>query len=405
MDVANPASSRAVLIGSSAYDDMTPLPSVRANLEDLRTALTDEDIWGLPPANVTTIVDATSRVAVYEALRDAARATRPDGLLLYYYAGHGLVHAGDLVLGLPNTNPQHPDEQTLAYAKLREATRLSGTSRRVIILDCCFAGRAGRGELSAVDALSRLGHSDTEDACLLLAAGANRAASAPVGDRNTAFTGALLDLLGNGSELSDPVLTVATIAEEVTKHLLADGRERPELRLSNRAAAIPLARNIRIRRRNLTGSVLEAGKDVTDPELRGTRILVLRHDHTGAIGVRLNRPAGRLPESLHSWRAKVTAPKRLFDGGPIARDAFIALVRIRTGVQGPIRFTAIKGNLGSLQLSDAQPSIRECVADLRIFVGYLGWGPGGLEQLINDRILNVADVSAPRVTFAREGAP
>jgi putative transcriptional regulator len=253
--------------------------------------------------------------------------------------------------------------------------------------------------------VSRLGHADAEDACLLLAAGANRAASAPVGERNTAFTGALLELLGNGSELSDPVLTITTIAEEVTKHLLADGRERPELRLSNRAADIPLARNIRIRRRDLTGSVLEAGKDVTDPELRGVRMLVLRHDHTGAMGVRLNRLAGRLPDSLAEWQPKVTPPTRLFDGGPIARDAFIALVRLRTRVDRPIRFTGIKGNLGALPLNDAQPAVRECVADLRIFVGYLGWGPGGLEQLINDRILNVADVSAPRVTFARESVP
>ncbi|GIM97810.1 YqgE/AlgH family protein [Paractinoplanes toevensis] len=405
MDVANPASSRAVLIGSSAYRWLTPLPSVRANLEDLRRALTDEDIWGLPPANVMTIADATDRVAVYETLREAAGAAGTDGLLLFYYAGHGLIHGGDLILGLPGTDPQHPDEQALAYATLRDATRLSRSPRRVLILDCCFAGRAGTAEMSAADALRRLAHSDTEQACLLLAAGANRPASAPAGDRNTAFTGALLDLLTMGSELSDPVLTVQTVADEVDRHLLASGRERPELRLSNRAGDIPLARNIRIRRRNLTGSVLEASKEVTDPELRGGRMLVLRHDDTGAIGVRLNRPGDPLPEALHGWRTKITAPKRLFDGGPIARDAFIALVRLRAGADQPIRFTAVKGNLGSLPLSDAQPSVRDCVADLRIFVGYLGWGPGGLEQLINDGILNVADVSAPRVTFARDGAP
>jgi putative transcriptional regulator len=405
MDVANPASSRAVLIGSSAYDKLTALPSVLANLDDLRDALTNADIWGLPPANITVIADATSRVTIYEALRDAAAATQPDGLLLYYYAGHGLIDAGDLMLGLPDTDPQHPDEQTLPYAKLREATRQSSASRRVIILDCCFAGRAGQEVLSAADAVRRLGHHDAEDACLLLAAGANRAASAPLRDRNTAFTGALLDLLANGSELSDPVLTIRTIADQVTQQLLAGGHERPELRLSNRAADIPLARNIRIRRRELTGSVLEAGKDVTDPELRGIRMLVLRHNDTGAIGVRLNRPADTLPESLNGWQAKITPPKRLFDGGPIARDAFIALVRIKTGMDNPIRFTEIKGNLGSLPLSDSQPSVGECIADLRVFVGYLGWGPGGLEQLINDGTLNVADVFAPRVTFARESPP
>lgn len=405
MDVANPASSRAVLIGSSTYDKLAPLPSVRANLDDLRDALTNADVWGLPSENVTVIADPANPVTVYQALREAARATQPDGLLLYYYAGHGLIDTSDLMLGLPDTDPRHPDEQTLSYAKLREASRESRTSRRVIMLDCCFAGRAGRDVLSAADAAHRLGHHDAEDACLLLAAGANRPASAPLRDRNTAFTGALLDLLANGSALSDPVLTIRTVADEVTQQLVAGGHEKPELRLSNRAADLPLARNIRIRRRDLTGSVLEAAKDVTDRELRGGRLLVLRHNDTGAIGVRLNRPSDPLPESLYGWRSKVSEPKRLFDGGPIARDAFIALVRIKTGVDNPIRFTPIKGKLGSLPLTDTQPSVRECVADMRIFVGYLGWAPGGLERLINDEVLTVADLPAPRAAFTRESAP
>lgn len=405
MDVANPASSRAVLIGSSDYGNLTPLPSVMANLDDLRDALANEDIWGLPPGNVTLLRNPTHDDTVYDDLRNAARLVEPDGLLLFYFAGHGLIYRGDLRLGLPGADPSHPDERTLDYAKLRETTALCRANRRVIILDCCFAGRAGLELFSAADAARQLGHHEAEDACLLLAVGANRAATAPAHERNTAFTGALLDLLTNGSELSDPVLTVRIIADEVTQRLTADNLERPELRLSNQAGDIPLARNIRIWRRNLTGSVLEAGKDVTDAELRGIRMLVLRHNDTGAIGVRLNRPGPALPDSLNGWRPKITYPVRLFDGGPIAKDGFIALVRIKPGMGNPIRFTEIKGKLGSLPLSDAQHAVRESIADLRIFVGYLGWGPGGLEKLINDGMLNVADVPASRATFAREGAP
>jgi putative transcriptional regulator len=322
MDVANPVSSRAVLIGSATYDKLTALPSVLANLTDLRDALTDVDVWGLPPTNVTVIADEADQITVYRALRAAASATEPDGLLLYYYAGHGLLDAGDLVLGLPDTDPQYPDEQSLRYAKLREATRQSVTSRRVVILDCCFAGRAGRDVLSAEDAVRRLGHHDAEDACLLLAVGANKAATAPLRDRNTAFTGTLLEVLISGSNVADPVLTIRTITDEVTQRLVAAGHERPELRLSNRAADMPLVRAVRIRRRDLTGAVLSAGVAVTDPELRDVRMLVLRHDDSGAIGVRLNRPGGPLPDSLNGWRERITPPAQVFDGGPIARDGF-----------------------------------------------------------------------------------
>jgi putative transcriptional regulator len=401
MDVANPANSRAVLIGSSKFDKLNRLPSVRDNLTDLRLALTDADIWGLPPEHITEFADETDPQAIIEALREAASATGPDGLLLYYYAGHGLINAGDLMLALPGTDPLHPDEKTLPYAKLREATRESATSRRVIIIDCCFAGRAGREVLSAAYAGSRLEHHNAEDLGLLMAVGANQAATAPAGERNTAFTGALLEILTKGSDLSEPLLTLQLIADGVTGRLAGSGYERPELRLSNSGGGIALARNIRINRRDLTGCVLDAAKSVTDPELRGVRMLVLRHHETGAIGVRLNRPGDALDASMAYWRPKITLPHRLYDGGPLAKDGFIALVRLKAGVKKPVRFTEIRDNLVSLQLSDAQPEVRDCVADMRIFRGYLGWGPGGLEQLISAGELSLVDVSAVRATFAR----
>ena len=255
--------------------------------------------------------------------------------------------------------------------------------------------------VSAADAASRLEHHDTEDLCLWAAVGANQAATAPEGERNTAFTGALLEILSAGSRLSAPVLTLQAIADEVKGRLTNSGYQRPELRLSNSGGGIPLARNVRFNRRYLAGCVLGAARNVTDPELRGIRMLVLRHDDTGAIGVRLNRPGDELDASMGHWLPKVTAPNRLFDGGPLARDGFIAVVRIKPGVKKPIRFTEITDNLGSLQLSDAQPEIRQRVADMRIFRGYLGWGPGGLERLIQKGELSVADISAARATFAR----
>jgi hypothetical protein len=74
-------------------------------------------------------------------------------------------------------------------------------------------------------------------------------------------------------------------------------------------------------------------------------------------------------------------------------------------MDNPIRFTEITGKLGAMPLSEGQPSVRDCIAELRIFVGYLGWGPGGLEQLINDGALEVTDIPAPRATFANGATP
>ena len=401
MDVANPESSRAVLIGTASYARMEPLPSIRTNLLDLRETLTDPDVWGLPADNVVVIADEREPKKIYQALRAAAAATRPDGMLVVYYAGHGLPQAPDLVLALPDTDPQFPDDEGIQYHKIREAAKLSVALRRLVILDCCYAGRAGREVLAAGDAARQLANeAEIEQACLLLAVGANRPAMAPLRERNTAFTGALLQVLRGGSEVSDPVLTVRQVAEDATRRLVAAGFERPELRESNSAGDMPLVRNVRVRQRDLTGAVLAAGPDVTDPELQQAVILVLRHNATGALGVRLNHPIEALPASLDEWRDLITPPAQLFDGGPIARDGFIALVRLRLEQDVPIRFTEIKGRLGSLPLTDSQPAVRDQIADLRIFRGYLGWGPGGLEQLVGAGLLKFVDVVPARATFA-----
>jgi putative transcriptional regulator len=401
MDVANPKTSRAVLIGASTYQHLTDLPAVPANLADLRAALIDRDLWGLPPENVRVIADEKDPAVVYDELRAAARATAPDGLLLYYYAGHGLIDTADLVLGLPGTDPRYPDERGLQYNAIRRATRLGATSSRVVILDCCYAGRAGRDALSAGDAARVIAdRAETENVFLLLAVGPNAVATAPSGERHTAFTGALLNVFQQGSASTNHVLTIKAIAAETARQLRAAGHEPPQLRMTNEAADIPLIRNVRVRGHDLTGTVLRADPRNTDVDLRDSQILVLRHNETGTMGVRLNRPGHPLPANLDGWRALISPPHRLFDGGPIAQDTYIALVRLRPRAE-PIRFTEVAGRLGSMHLTDQSSADPAVVAAMRIFTGYLGWGPGHLEQLIKDELMWIDPaVPAPRATFA-----
>jgi putative AlgH/UPF0301 family transcriptional regulator len=400
MDIADPKSSQVVLIGTSSYQKLDGLPAVTANLTDLRGALTDRDVWGLPAENVRVIADETDPAAVFDQLCAAARATGPNGLLLIYYAGHGLIDDHDLVLGLPLTDPQFPGSRGLGYHMIRSATRLSRTSSRIVVLDCCYAGRAGREVLSAGDAARMIvDRAETEDAFLLLAVGPNAAARSPSDRPHTAFTGALLTILRQGTGSNSHVLTIKAVADDVRRHLRESGEQLPQIRMTNDAADIPLVRNVRVRRHDLTGSVLRAAPDNTDVDVRGSQVLVLRHNESGTMAVRLNRPGVPLPADLDNWRPVISRPQRLFDGGPIAQDGYIALVRLRTKDQ-PIRFTPVKDRLGSLQLTDPSSRSSAVVAEMRIFTGYLGWGPGHLEQLIKDEAMVIdPDVPAPRAVF------
>ncbi|NUO61656.1 MAG: hypothetical protein HOV71_21610 [Hamadaea sp.] len=204
----HPGDSRAVLIGAGKYRKLPSLPSVRTSLEELRSALTDPRLCGLPSKHCVTVADPTDGNRVGEALaRAAADAT---DMLLVYYAGHGLtgMKRQQLFLGLRDTDPQRPQFNCLPYDVLREEVLGSRAKNRIVILDCCFSGRATTPLLSA-DASTVLDQMDIEGAYVLAASPANSPAVS--GERITEFTHELLRILRQGVPAYAENLTLDTI--------------------------------------------------------------------------------------------------------------------------------------------------------------------------------------------------
>jgi hypothetical protein len=138
----DPARSRAVLIGTSRYTDpeLSPLPAVAANLHDLGAVLTDPRGTGL--AGCLTLAEAPDAAAVGEELAQAA--AEAEDMLLVYYAGHGLTwtNRNELYLALRHSRPNTAGTSALRCADVRQVFLDSQASVRVLILDCCFSGRA-----------------------------------------------------------------------------------------------------------------------------------------------------------------------------------------------------------------------------------------------------------------------
>lgn len=385
-ELADPAASQIVLIGTATYDHLDGLPAVRTNLESLRGLLGDPDLWGVPPENCQVLLDVADPATISGAVRAAASAVGDRGLLLIYYAGHGLVDPLDdsLVLALPGTHPHQPHERGLPYDWIRRALLAGAARRRVVILDCCYGGRAGQrmaARASPADVVAD--QAVIEKTCLLVAASANRTAAAPAGEAHTAFTGELVGVIAAGLHTEPPVLTIATIWRHVRDNLLGRGFERPELRELNEGGSIPLVQNAARRIRNLAGTLLWAAPSVADPELDRAAILVLRHNATGALGVRINRLEGQLPIDFpRSWLPLVNNPAELFDGGPLARDGYIVVTMLRSNVTPPVRFTPVRDRLGTLALSADPEDVGPAVYGLRVFQGYLGWDTGELEAYV-----------------------
>ncbi|AGZ45936.1 YqgE/AlgH family protein [Actinoplanes friuliensis] len=411
-EVADPAASQVVLIGVSEYRRLFTLPAARRNVTDLRDLLQHEDLWGVPPGNCHVLLDPESPAEVSRAIRKAASATGSDGLLLVYFAGHGLVDADDdnLILGLPGCDPEVPYERGVPYDWIRRAVADTRARRRVVILDCCYSGRAGSelgGDGTGTDFIAD--KAEAEGTCLLVSAPANRPAMAPLGEAYTAFTGELIRLLRDGLRPPPPetipaTLTVHTLWRAVRRAMLRRGFERPELRARDAGGEIALVHNPAAPRHNLAGSVLYAAPWFVDEDLGQRAILVLRHNQTGALGVCITRPDGDIPDEFpEAWRRLLRNPAMLFHGGPVARDGYIVVTLLRSGAPEPLRFTPVRDRLGTMALSASPEDVSGTVDAMRVFVGYLGWRAGELEEFLDRGALIASRHTARQVFTERPG--
>jgi uncharacterized caspase-like protein len=238
--------SRAVLIGVAEYRELEALPSVGANLTQLSALFQDPSRWGLPASNCLGLRNPSSSEVVCDAL-EAAAAEVTD-TLVFYYAGHGLIDADatdeELYLALPDSRPNSAYRTGLPYSWVRrELLKAKKARRRVVILDCCYSGRAltQRMGTQGEDTIRRL--LDIDGTCVLTATARTRTALAPPDEALTAFTGELVEALTTGIPDGPELLDVDTLYQYVWQRLLAKERPRPQKAQTGFAGRIALSRN------------------------------------------------------------------------------------------------------------------------------------------------------------------
>jgi actin-like ATPase involved in cell morphogenesis len=236
----DPGSSRAVLVGASTYKHLENLPAIRNNLTGFREVLLNPALGGLSADNCTVLKEPPSGLDLYQTLREQATAARDT--LLIYFAGHGRTgDRNELYLCLPDTDPEVLSFTALGYNDLRKAVAESPATRKVVILDCCFSGRALADQ--AGDHETIVGQVGIEGTYTLTATVANEVALAPPGERYTAFTGTLLELLRTGIPGGPELLTFAEIYPRLKSTLISRQFPRPDQRNSDTIAHLALIRN------------------------------------------------------------------------------------------------------------------------------------------------------------------
>ncbi|MET9914980.1 PQQ-binding-like beta-propeller repeat protein [Streptomyces sp. NPDC006476] len=206
--LSDPRNSRVVLVGTSRYTSrkLHDLTAVENNLQALQVAFT-RGPWKLPPTHCVVFHNTNDSPAIVDALHHAAGSR---DTVIFYYAGHGLIDPlggnDQLLLALPNSSTDKP-HLSLHYSFISRALSAAKAKRKVVILDCCYAGLAtGQGDAAS------LGQSAViEGTYVLCAAGPTTKAVSPAGMKYTAFTDALLRVHDEGIPDEGPALDMHTV--------------------------------------------------------------------------------------------------------------------------------------------------------------------------------------------------
>lgn len=127
------------------------------------------------------------------------------------------------------------------------------------------------------------------------------------------------------------------------------------------------------------GRLLVATPSIGDPNFERTVVLVLEHDPEGTLGVVLNRPSPvEVADVLPSWAGLLAAPTVLFEGGPVQREAVVAVARRAPDTPEPDAYRPITDALGVVDLTADPVDLVGDVTGMRCFAGYAGWGGGQL---------------------------
>ena len=133
----------------------------------------------------------------------------------------------------------------------------------------------------------------------------------------------------------------------------------------------------------VAGSLLLSAPDMPDPNFRRSIIYMIEHDFSGSLGVVITRRSeSDVEEILPAWSDLCSSPPVFHIGGPVKPDTGIALVVLRSGVDGSgqVGLQQIEGRVHVVDLDSDPDQLRDDVEGMRVFVGYTGWAPGQLQD-------------------------
>ena len=237
--------SRALLISVSEYDDpgYPLLPAAANSMRAMKEMLTDPALCGWPAERITEFPNPQNAGRFAQQLRRIAERTQ--GVLLLYFVGHGTItRRGEVCLVLTDSEADGAEFTGLEYSRIRDILIDSPARTKVVVLDCCYAGRA-------IEALGDTGDAQVADSTDIrgvytLTASDDTAHVVPFEQQTdvcTSFTAELTDLVQTGIQDGPPVLSLNLLYSHLVRRLVAENLPRPNQRNTDTADTYPFTRN------------------------------------------------------------------------------------------------------------------------------------------------------------------
>lgn len=195
----DPNKTKAILIGTSKFDEFNDILPVENNLTEFAKVLADENIFGLlPEKNITIIKEPTDQELKRELIQHTKSAKQENiQTLIVYFAGHGFrTREGKYYIAVKNSEKEliHFDGSTaLAYDTVKKIITSSKIPQTIILIDACYSGSAAQGEGEKVFDEYRINGTYT-----LTSSDSTELSYYDTDAKHTIFTGELLNIFKTG---------------------------------------------------------------------------------------------------------------------------------------------------------------------------------------------------------------
>lgn len=251
MDGLDKDNTYVLLIGASKYPNwgVMDIPNVQVNLKEIESILLDPFYCGIPKGKIKVIEDENledTNNGIQEFFDDIQT---PKATVILYYSGHGLQSAramDELFLATRNIREKTFEASSIKISELRRLFSECIATRKILLLDCCYAGKITKGFMSDDSSESIAKLNDFEGTYIMAASSEYERAKFDPDDPNspTKFTGQFLEVIKNGIESDEEYCTLNSIYTQIrSSFLIQKDAPKPVQIGQNNIGNLPIFKN------------------------------------------------------------------------------------------------------------------------------------------------------------------